>query len=138
MKPLAAPINRRDGEQPPCILIVTPVIFAWLRERELKTNSTNKKLTRKLETWHGSGQFVFAAVMLWERSGSPSGIQTSRQRCPRAITAAEYKLCQSHAMFPVSALIFICEFVFNSPLAQPAKLREVTIKMHASCSPSRR
>src|SRR5277367_4744639 len=36
MKPLAAPIIGGMVSSLACILIVTPVIFAWLRERELK------------------------------------------------------------------------------------------------------
>ncbi|HEY3761149.1 MAG TPA: CusA/CzcA family heavy metal efflux RND transporter [Verrucomicrobiae bacterium] len=39
MKPLAAPIIGGMISSLACILIVTPVIFAWLREREIKTNS---------------------------------------------------------------------------------------------------
>jgi Cu(I)/Ag(I) efflux system membrane protein CusA/SilA len=42
MKPLAAPIIGGMASSLVCILIVTPVIFAWMRERELK-NSTNEK-----------------------------------------------------------------------------------------------
>jgi Cu(I)/Ag(I) efflux system membrane protein CusA/SilA len=36
MKPLAAPIIGGMVSSLACILIVTPVIFAWLREREMK------------------------------------------------------------------------------------------------------
>lgn len=36
MKPLAAPIISGMVSSLACILIITPVIFAWLRERELK------------------------------------------------------------------------------------------------------
>jgi Cu(I)/Ag(I) efflux system membrane protein CusA/SilA len=36
MKPLAAPIIGGMVSSLACILIITPVIFAWLRERELK------------------------------------------------------------------------------------------------------
>ncbi len=39
MKPLAAPIIGGMVSSLACILIVTPVIFAWLRERELKAAS---------------------------------------------------------------------------------------------------
>jgi copper/silver efflux system protein len=38
MKPLAAPIIGGMVSSLACILIVTPVIFAWLRERELKSS----------------------------------------------------------------------------------------------------
>jgi copper/silver efflux system protein len=36
MKPLAAPIVRGMVSSLACILVITPVIFAWLHERELK------------------------------------------------------------------------------------------------------
>jgi Cu(I)/Ag(I) efflux system membrane protein CusA/SilA len=36
MKPLAAPIIGGMVRSRACILIITPVIFAWLREREMK------------------------------------------------------------------------------------------------------
>jgi Cu(I)/Ag(I) efflux system membrane protein CusA/SilA len=39
MKPLAAPIIGGMASSLVCILIITPVIFAWLRERELKKRS---------------------------------------------------------------------------------------------------
>jgi copper/silver efflux system protein len=39
MRPLAAPIIGGMVSSLACILIVTPVIFAWLRERELKHRS---------------------------------------------------------------------------------------------------
>jgi copper/silver efflux system protein len=39
MKPLAAPIIGGMVSSLACILIVTPVIFAWLRERELKSKT---------------------------------------------------------------------------------------------------
>jgi Cu(I)/Ag(I) efflux system membrane protein CusA/SilA len=40
MKPLAAPIIGGMVSSLACILIVTPVIFAWLREREMKKRTT--------------------------------------------------------------------------------------------------
>jgi Cu(I)/Ag(I) efflux system membrane protein CusA/SilA len=43
MKPLAAPIIGGMVSSLACILIVTPVIFAWLRERELKSESLKTK-----------------------------------------------------------------------------------------------
>jgi Cu(I)/Ag(I) efflux system membrane protein CusA/SilA len=43
MKPLAAPIIGGMVSSLACILIVTPVIFAWLRERELKGESLKTK-----------------------------------------------------------------------------------------------
>jgi Cu(I)/Ag(I) efflux system membrane protein CusA/SilA len=39
MKPLAAPIIGGMVSSLACILIITPVIFAWLRERELKNET---------------------------------------------------------------------------------------------------
>jgi len=36
MKPLATPVIGGMLSSLICILIVTPVIFAWLREREMK------------------------------------------------------------------------------------------------------
>ncbi|HEY1719041.1 MAG TPA: CusA/CzcA family heavy metal efflux RND transporter [Verrucomicrobiae bacterium] len=39
MKPLAAPIIGGMVSSLACILIVTPIIFAWLRERELKSET---------------------------------------------------------------------------------------------------
>ena len=43
MKPLAAPIIGGMVSSLACILIVTPVIFAWLRERELKSKLLKTK-----------------------------------------------------------------------------------------------
>jgi copper/silver efflux system protein len=44
MKPLAAPIIGGMVSSLACILIVTPVIFAWLRERELKSEPLKTKV----------------------------------------------------------------------------------------------
>jgi Cu(I)/Ag(I) efflux system membrane protein CusA/SilA len=41
MKPLATPVIGGMVSSLACILIVTPVIFAWLREREMKRTSAN-------------------------------------------------------------------------------------------------
>jgi Cu(I)/Ag(I) efflux system membrane protein CusA/SilA len=43
MKPLAAPIIGGMVSSLACILIITPVIFAWLRERELKSEPLKTK-----------------------------------------------------------------------------------------------
>jgi Cu(I)/Ag(I) efflux system membrane protein CusA/SilA len=42
MKPLATPVIGGMVSSLACILIVTPVIFAWLREREMKRTSANR------------------------------------------------------------------------------------------------
>jgi Cu(I)/Ag(I) efflux system membrane protein CusA/SilA len=42
MRPLAAPIIGGMASSLACILIITPVIFAWLREREMKTAKPEK------------------------------------------------------------------------------------------------
>jgi Cu(I)/Ag(I) efflux system membrane protein CusA/SilA len=42
MRPLAAPIIGGMVSSLACILIVTPVIFAWLRERELQVEEQAK------------------------------------------------------------------------------------------------
>jgi len=42
MKPLATPVIGGMLSSLACILIVTPVIFAWLREREMKTPAENR------------------------------------------------------------------------------------------------
>ncbi len=41
MKPLATPVIGGMLSSLACILIVTPVVFAWRREREMKTTSEN-------------------------------------------------------------------------------------------------